>query len=88
MYCIVQLPSAQGKVTKALDTRATTGEQRTHAQAFFDFFDNPQNDFRDLNREGNTVFTAMVVVPDSHKVKVIYGLGISTAGIGRKLVSR
>ena len=44
----------------------------------------PYNDLRDLHREDSTAFTALVVaVPDSHKVKVIYGLGIGMAGIGQ-----
>ena len=39
---------------------------------------------RDLN--GNdSFFTALVLVPDSNKVKVIYGLGMGTTGIGHVL---
>ena len=36
---------------------------------------------RDLNGD-DSFFTALVSVPDSNKVKVIYGLGMGTAGIG------
>ena len=46
-----------------------SGEQRTQAQTFFDFLGDPQNDLRDLNRDGSMVFTALVAVPNSHKVK-------------------
>ena len=33
------------------------------------------------------MFTVLVAVPDFHKVKVIYSLGISTAGVGQILPS-
>ena len=36
---------------------------------------------RDINGD-DSFFTALVLVPDSNKVKVIYGLGMGTAGIG------
>ena len=80
-YYTGQLRAAQGKVARALNARATPGEQWTQAQAFFEFLDNPQNDLRVLNREDSTVLTALVVVSDSHKVTVIYRLSIGTAGI-------
>jgi len=80
-YYTGQLPAAQGKVAKLLNARAVPREQRMHAQAFFEFLDNPQNDLRDLKGEDSTAFTALVAVPGSHQVKVIYGLGIGTAGI-------
>ena len=41
------LPAAQGHVATALNARATPGELRAQAQAFFDFLENPQNDLRD-----------------------------------------
>jgi len=81
-YYTGQLPAAQVHVASALNARATPGELRTQAQAFFDFLENPQNDLRDLNGEKGSIFTALVAVPDSHKVKVVYGLGI-----GLKMVS-
>ena len=36
---------------------------------------------RDLNGD-DSFFTELVSVPDSNTVKVIYGLGMGTAGIG------
>ena len=74
-YYTGQLPA------RDLNNRAMPGEQRMQAQDFFEFLDDPQNDVRDLNREDSMVCTALVAVPDSHKVKVIYRLGIGTAGI-------
>ena len=43
-YYTGQLLAAQGHVASALNARATPGELRTQAQAFFDFLENPQND--------------------------------------------
>ena len=80
-YYTGQLLAAQQKVARLLNARAIPWEQRTQAQAFFEFLENPQNDLQDLNGDDSTVFTALVAVPDSHKVKVIYGLSIGTAGI-------
>ena len=40
-YHTGQLLVAQGKVAKALNDRATPGDQMTQAQAFFEFLDNP-----------------------------------------------
>jgi len=82
-YYTGQLPAAQGHVATTLNARATPGELRAQAQAFFDFLENPNNDLRDLNGEEGSIFTALVAVPDSHKVKVVYGLGIGTSGIGQ-----
>ena len=82
-YYTGQLPAATGKVAKDLNYRATPGEQRMQAQAFFEFLDDSQNDLQDLNRNVSTVFTLLIAVLDSHNVKVVYGLGIGTAGIGQ-----
>ena len=39
---------------------------------------------RDINGD-DSFFTALVLVPDSNKVKVIYGLGMGTTEIGHVL---
>ena len=77
-----QLLGATVKVAKDLDSRATPGEhQRIQVHAFFVLLEDPHNDLYDLNRDASTVFTPLVAVPDSNKVKVIYRLGIGTASI-------
>ena len=86
-YHTGQHQAAIGQVAKDLNNnRATSGEHRTQAEAFFEFLNDPQNDLQDLNGDDSTLFTALVAVSDSHKVKFIYRLGIGTAGI-RKISS-
>jgi hypothetical protein len=61
---------------------ADTAVHRTQASNFYDFLNDPTSDLRDLNRD-TSQFTALVLVPDSPKVKVVYGLSIGTATIGQ-----
>ena len=77
-----QLPAANGAVARAVNAQLSPEEQRTQAQEFFAFLYDMQSDLRDLNGD-DKLFTALVSVPDTNKVKVIYGLGIGTAGIGQ-----
>ena len=76
-----QLPAATGSVEKAMEYTKTTAELRADATSFRQLLVTQQSDTRDIN--GNdSFFTALVSVPDSNKVKVIYRLVMGTAGIG------
>ena len=75
------LPAAVGQMAKAL-TSDTAAAQRATASLYYDFLREPTSDLRDLNGDDKP-FTAMVSVPDTCKVKIIYGLGIGTARIGQ-----
>ena len=74
------LPAAIGTVAKELDSIPKT-DQRKRAVDLFLFLSNDQTDLRDLN-DDQRVYTALVAVPDTHKVKVIYGMGYGTQGVG------
>ncbi len=54
---------------------ADTAVHRTRASNFYEFLNDPASDLRDLNGD-TSQFTALVSVPDSPKVKLVYGLGI------------
>ena len=77
-----QLPAPTGVVAKAVQAKLSPEDQRAQAGDFFEFILSMQSDLRDLNGD-DKFFTALVSVPDTNKVKVIYGLGIGTAGIGQ-----
>jgi len=82
-YHTGQLPAPQGPVALAFAAAAAhTTAHRNQASNFYAFLNDPASDLRDLN--GDTLqFTALVSVPDTSKVKVVYGLGIGTATIGQ-----
>ena len=76
------LPAAVGDVAKAvLASEPTPAAHRTKAEAFFAFLTSQQADLRDLNAD-TSVYTALVSLPNSNKVKVLYGTGIGTRRIG------
>ena len=77
-----QLPAARGTVATAMAAQGPPVTQRDNAEALYQFLLDPQNDIRDLNGD-DTEFTAIVSIPASCKVKVIYGMGFGTAGIGQ-----
>ena len=65
-----------------LFSNATLPDQRTAAASFFAFLQDPTTDLRDLNAD-TSQFTALIAVPGTHKVKLLYGMGIGTAAIGQ-----
>jgi len=77
-----QLPAPTGAVATAVSAMMSTEVQRNQAGDFFRFLTSVQSDLRDLNGD-DTFFTALVSVPDTNKVKLIYRLGVGTAGIGQ-----
>lgn len=77
-----QLPAARGAVATAMAAQGPPATQRANADALYQFLLDPQNDLRDLNGD-DTLFTALIAIPASCKVKVIYGMGFGTAGIGQ-----
>ena len=77
-----QLPDAVGEVATCL-AAVPVLEQRTTAGDLCNFLDNPTNDLAALNGEARC-FTAIINLPNSHKVRVLYGLGFGTAGIGQR----
>ena len=77
------MPAAQGDVARTLDASNDAAAQRgLLASTLHQFLDEGTSDLRDLNGDV-AQFTALVSVPDTKMVKVIYGLGIGTAAIGQ-----
>jgi len=82
-YHTGQLPAPQGPVALAFAAAAAdTSAHRNQASNFYAFLNDPASDLRNLNGD-TSQFTALVSVPDTSKVKVVYGLGIGTATIGQ-----
>ena len=77
-----QLPTATGEVARGL-AAVPLNDQRTYAADLCTFLDNPTNDLAALNGEARC-FTAIIGLPHCHKVRVVYGLGFGTAGIGQQ----
>ncbi len=78
-----QLPAPDGDIAKAID--ATTKDvQRERADALISFLIQPGADLRELNAEDSHVFVALMSVPKTHMVRVVYAPAIGTGGIGRQ----
>ena len=75
------LPAATGCIATDF-AKVPLMEQRRVANTLHTFLADPQSDLRDLNGD-QTPFTAMVSVPGTHKIKILYGLGYGTSGIGQ-----
>ena len=73
------LPTATGDIAKAFHTIPTQKQQQI-AAAMHTFI-NDGTDWLRLN-VGPTMMTALVAVPDTSTVKLVYGLGYGTASIG------
>lgn len=76
------LPAPTGEVAKYINSSASSVELKARAEACFVFLDDPTSDLRDLNGD-TTLFTALIAVPGTQKVKVLYGMGQGTAQIGQ-----
>ena len=70
MFHTGQLPAARGTVATALAAKGPPATQRTNAEALYQFLSGGQNVLRDLNGD-DTMFTAVVSILTSYKVKVI-----------------
>ena len=73
------LPAANGTIAKIFQAISPETQHRD-AQAFYAFLQENKNPLR-LNC-GNKLLAALVIVPDSSKVTLLYGLGFGTADIG------
>jgi hypothetical protein len=65
------LQAATGCIAKEF-AKVTLMEQRRVATTLHTFLADPQSDLRDLNGD-QTPFTAMISVPGTHKLKILYG---------------
>ena len=76
------LPAGTGDVARTLAATFTPEQQRKAATDLFAFLHEELGDLRDLNGD-NRPFTALVAIPGTHRVRVIYGLGAGSSGIGQ-----
>ena len=76
------LPAGTGDVAKTLAAAFTPEQQRQAARDLFAFLQEELGDLRDLNGD-NRPFTALVAIPGTHRVRVLYGLGAGSSGIGQ-----
>ena len=72
------LPAPTGEVGQFINRTVSTAGLKDRTEACFNFLNDPTSDLRDLNGD-NTIFTAIIAVPGTQKVKVIYGMGQITA---------
>ena len=57
-------------------------DQRENAQDIYNFLAMQVNDVRGLN-EKDILFTSLISAPGTHLVKVVYGMGLVKAQIGK-----
>ena len=76
-----QLPAPVGEVATAIAT-ATLPTQRQLASDFHDFLRDPTSDLRELNGD-DRCFTCLLCLPGTHQLRLLYGFGFGTAGIGQ-----
>ena len=64
--------------------KITPKKQRKNARDIFKLLNTQGSDLRAPNWE-DTVLTALLAAPGTHKVKVVYGMGLGTGMIGQIL---
>lgn len=74
------LPAAVGPVATLLGT-TTNAEHRERAITFYDFLANEDTHLVELNGD-NTPLTGLIYIPNTKMVRVLYGFGVGTSGIG------
>ncbi len=78
------LPAPVGKVAHAIQRVFTLAKQRADAETLFNFLRDPaNNDLSELNGVNDGCYAAMLALPNSMEVHVIYGIGLCTAGLGQ-----
>ena len=80
LFTNINLPDAIGDIAKTF-AATPTNIQRKNAMDLYDYLWNEQEITR-VN-VGNPLMTAIVAIPNTCKVKVVYGLGYGTAGLGQ-----
>ena len=75
-----QLPAASGNLAKEFD-KIPIEDQKTLTTSVLTFLLDPNSNLTQLNAE-NRPYTALVNIPHSNIIRVIYGLGYGASGIG------
>ena len=75
-----ELPAATGNLAKEFE-KISIEEQKALSTSVLTYLLDPESNLTQLNAE-NRPYTALINVPHSNIVRVIYGLGYGTSGIG------
>ena len=77
------LPNTTGKVASAFSKQSLEQQQDAATNLYSFLWTSDGNDLLRLNI-GTTLLTALVAIPASNLIKVVYGFGVGTAGIGEQ----
>ena len=80
LHLTTSLPAPTGDVSKSLQL-VPVGDQRKQAEEFFDFLVTPNPTLSRLN-EGTKCYVALVSVPKTSLVKIVYVMGVGSSPIG------
>ena len=80
LHLTTSLPAPTGDVSKSLQL-VPVGDQRKQAEEFFDFLGTSNPTLSRLN-EGTKCYVALVSVPKTSLVKIVYGMGVGSSPIG------
>ena len=80
IYFDGQLPAPTGNVAKTIARLVPIDVQRNQTEALFNFLHHHDiRELRDLNEDKAKFCACLVNMPHTHKVRLVYGLGIGTA---------
>jgi len=75
------LPAASDGTIATAFNAINTQEHKERARQLYEFFRDPDSNLMDLNGD-RRLLCALVAVPKSKLVKIVYGFGYGTSGIG------
>ena len=85
LHLATSLPAAVGDVPKVLQS-ISVADQRNQADEFFAFLSAPAPVLARLNK-GSKAYVAVVNVPKTSLVKIVYGMGFGSSPIGATTLS-
>ena len=78
------LPTPQGRIAQEL-SKISLEDQRENATTLFNFIKStPRNNLL-LNEASNPIYVALINLPKSKKVRVVFSFGFGTSGLQRGL---
>ena len=80
-------PDATGSIATLFSSVALEDQRKAENDLYTFLWNSNSTDLLRLN-VGNTLLTALVVVPTTNMVKVVYGFGVGSAGVARRDVRR
>ncbi len=80
LHLTTLLTAPTGDVSKLFQI-VPVADQRKQAEEIFDFLEKPNPTLSRLN-EGNTCYVALVNIPKTSLVKIVYGMGVGSSPVG------